>query len=226
MTNQGTDRPVTGGRKGRPRTAQIEVLASAALGAVAAVPVVVTGPVPVGLLVGWDTASLAYMVWIWTVALRRNAEDTARRATTTDPDRAVTDFLLLTAAVASLAAVGVVLVRASQQQGAAEAWGVGLGLASIVLSWALVHTVYTLRYAHLYYDGPDGGIDFNNSGAPTYVDFAYLSFSVGMTYQVSDTALTSHAIRATVLRHALLSFLFGTGILATSINLVASLSSK
>jgi uncharacterized membrane protein len=111
-------------------------------------------------------------------------------------------------------------------QGIAEALHVGLGLASVILSWALVHTIFTLRYAHLYYDGPDGGIDFNGSGPPDYADFAYLAFTIGMTFQVSDTALRAAVIRRTALRHGLLSYLFGTGVLATSINVIASLSSK
>jgi len=158
--------------------------------------------------------------------LRQDADQTAHRATTTDPDRTLTDLLLLTAAVASLAAVGTVLVEAAQLQGSAEGLRVGLGLASVVLSWAMVHTIYTLRYAHLYYAGPDGGIDFNGSGPPTYHDFAYLAFTIGMTFQVSDTAIKAADIRRAALRHALLSYLFGTGILASTINLVASLSSK
>jgi uncharacterized membrane protein len=89
-----------------------------------------------------------------------------------------------------------------------------------------VHTVFTLRYANLYYSGKAGGIDFNQPDLPTYTDFAYLAFTIGMTFQVSDTSLRSGIIRRTALRHALLSYLFGTGILATTINLVASLSSR
>ena len=107
-----------------------------------------------------------------------------------------------------------------------ELMQVGLSLASVVLSWAVVHTVFTLRYARLYYWGPDGGVDFNDDAKPRYSDFAYLAFTIGMTFQVSDTALSANEIRRTTLRHALLSYLFGTGILATAINLVASLTSK
>ena len=103
---------------------------------------------------------------------------------------------------------------------------VGQGLASVVLPWAMVHTIYTLRYAHLYYDGTDGGIDFNASGRPTYADFAYLAFTIGMTSRCRTRALTSQPIRLTALRHGLLSYLFGTGIVAISIDLVASLSSR
>jgi uncharacterized membrane protein len=210
----------------REVSAQIEVLVSALCGAIVTILVGWVGSLSLALLVGWDTMCAIYMTWIWTGILRRDAAETARRATTTDPDRAVTDVLLLTAAVASLVAVGSVLVRATHSYGATELVGVGLGLASVVLSWALVHTVFTLRYAHLYYAGPGGGIDFNESNPPTYGDFAYLAFTIGMTFQVSDTALRSTQIRRAALRHALLSYLFGTGILATTINLVASMSSR
>jgi uncharacterized membrane protein len=217
---------MTGQDTGRTRRAQVEVFLSLALGVVTAVAVgLAVGPA-LGLLVGWDTTCVVYMGWIWPTVLRRDAAQTARRATTTDPDRTVTDGLLLVAAVASLAAVGTVLVSAAQMQGVAEGLRVGLGVASVVLSWAMVHTVYTLRYAQLYYDGPDGGIDFGDTGRPTYHDFAYLAFTIGMCYQVSDTALTTQDVRRTALRHGLLSYLFGTGILASTINLVASLSSK
>jgi uncharacterized membrane protein len=92
-----------------------------------------------------------------------------------------------------------------------------------VLSWAVVHTVYALRYADLYYGGPPGGIEFNQQELPSYADFAYLAFTVGMTYQVSDTALRTGPIRHTALRHALLSYLFGAVIIAVAINLVANL---
>jgi uncharacterized membrane protein len=177
-----------------------------------------------GLLLGWDTAAVLYAGWLALVVLRRDATQTARRATTTDPDRVVTDVALLTAAVASLVAVALVLT--GTEGGASELVGVGVGLLSVVLSWTMVHTVYTLRYAAIYYGDPVGGIDFNSSEPPSYRDFAYLSFTIGMTFQVSDTALHSTALRRTVLRHALLSYLFGTGVLATTVNLVASLSSR
>jgi uncharacterized membrane protein len=98
-----------------------------------------------------------------------------------------------------------------------------LALATVALSWLLVHTLFTLRYASLYYADDDGGVDFNQVEPPRYADFAYLSFTLGMTFQVSDTSLTSSVMRAAALRHALMSFLFGSIILATLINLVAGL---
>ncbi len=97
-------------------------------------------------------------------------------------------------------------------------------MTSIVLSWAMVHTVFTTRYARLYYTGGDGGVDFNEDDPPRFSDFAYLSFTIGMTFQVSDTNLTSKDVRATALRHALLSYLFGAVILAATVNLLAGLA--
>ena len=175
-----------------------------------------------GLLIGWDSVAVVYTGWLGLVLLHRDAEETARRATVTDPDRVTTDVVLLSAAVASLGTVGFVLARAGRGS-SAEFAEVGLGVLSVVLSWAMVHTLFTLRYAALYYAEPVGGIDFNSPELPTYRDFAYLAFTIGMTFQVSDTALTSAALRRTALQHALLSYLFGTGILATTVNLVASL---
>jgi uncharacterized membrane protein len=130
----------------------------------------------------------------------------------------------LTASVASLVAVGLVIVRAGNSSGAAESLQAGLSLASVVLSWAAVHTVFMLRYASLYYSGPDGGVDFNQDAPPRYTDFAYLAFTIGMTFQVSDTELTTTDVRGTALRHALLSYLFGAVILAATINLIAGLA--
>ena len=85
-----------------------------------------------------------------------------------------------------------------------------MALASVALSWLLIHTLFTLRYASQYYGGEPGGIDFNSEQRPRYVDFAYVAFSVGMTFQISDTDLRTTKLRGTVLRHALLSYVFGT----------------
>jgi uncharacterized membrane protein len=86
-----------------------------------------------------------------------------------------------------------------------------------------VHTIYALRYALMYYTEPVGGIDFKGY-EPAYRDFAYLAFTVGMTFQVADTDLKNSVMRATVLRHALLSYLLGAVILASAINLISGLS--
>lgn len=191
-----------------------------------AIPVTLASSLPVGLLAFWCIASMVYLTWVWTTCWPKDAEQTSRWSEYVDPTRTLADLLLLTASVASLVAVGLVLVGAAASHGVAVLVQAGLSVLAIVLSWAVVHTVFALRYARMYYLDEDGGVDFNEQKPPQYSDFAYLAFTVGMTFQVSDTALRTKEIRRAVLRHALLSYLFGTGILATAINLVAALTSS
>jgi len=176
--------------------------------------------------VGWDALAITLLVLTWFAILPMDAREAATHATREDPTRAVSDVLLLCAAVASLAAVGFFLLQASSVKGPTQDLLAGVGVGTVALSWLVVHTVFTLRYAMLYYTGPDGGVDFNQSAPPSYVDFAYLAFTIGMTFQVSDTDLESPAIRATALRHALLSFVFGAVIVATTVNLVAGMGTS
>ena len=177
------------------------------------------------VLLGWCTAAAVYLVRVWRVVLRpeADAEWTARHATRIDESRVAADIGLLAAAVASLAAVGVLLLKAGDEHGAAEAFYTGLGVASVLVSWAVVHTLFALRYAHTYY-GSGGGLNFHGEHPPTYRDFAYVAFTIGMTYQVSDTEVNARRMRGLVMRHALISFLFGTAIIALMINVVASLA--
>jgi uncharacterized membrane protein len=84
--------------------------------------------------------------------------------------------------------------------------------------------LYALRYAAMYYSDPEGGVDFNSKEQPRFSDFLYMAFTLGMTYQVADTDLTTSAFRKATLGHAVLSFIFGTTIIATTINFIASLS--
>lgn len=171
---------------------------------------------------GWIAASLVYIVWVWLAIGRTDAEFTRKHATAEEPARVVADGLLVVIIIASLASVAFVLIPAASADGLERGILAALALVSIALSWTLLHTLFTLRYARLYYQ-QGGGIDFNQEQDPRYSDFAYLSFTLGMTFQVSDTNISDHLIRATVLRHTLLSFVFGTVILATTINLVAGL---
>jgi uncharacterized membrane protein len=147
---------------------------------------------------------------------------TAHLALREDPRRATADALLLVASVASVLAVGLVITAGPASPGARDARAT-LAVASVALSWTVVQTVFTSHYARLYYSHPAGGIDFNQQAPPRFSDFAYLAFTVGMTFQISDTNLETPTLRATVLRHALLSYLLGAVIPATTINLVSSL---
>lgn len=207
----------------RRSSALTRVGMSAGAGLVAGAVAGVFGPWQLAPLIGWDVMALSWVVMIWSVIWPMNAEQTAARAGHEDPTRPLADVLLIFAAVASLVAVGFVLVRARHTGGLTELLQVALAIASIVLSWALVHTSFTLRYARMYYTGPDGGISFNQTEAPAYADFAYLAFTLGMTFQVSDTKLETQEARRIALRHALVSYLFGTVIVAVTINLIAGL---
>jgi uncharacterized membrane protein len=178
-----------------------------------------------GVLVGWDCVAVGYTARLAVVLRHWDAAQTKSRAMTTDLDRVAADLALVGAAVVSLVAVGVLLTR-GEPGALADTLRIGLSLVSVAASWAMVHTLFAMRYAALYYGHPEGGIDFNDSAPPAYRDFTYFAFTIGMSYAVSDTNVGSSGIRRAVLRHALLSYLFGTGILATTINLVASLSSS
>jgi len=205
-------------------TAGVRVAVSCGIGAVAAALTAVLGPLYMVPLAGWVPWSLVFTGWIWSSIHSLTPHQVAERARCENPGRGAADLLLLTGSVISVLAVGLVLVKANQHHGLAKGLLVGASLASIVLSWATVHTVFTLRYAKLYYDdGPHGGIDYNEREDPDYLDFAYLALTIGMTFQVSDTNLETKAIRRTALRHALLSYSFGTLIIATTINLIAGL---
>lgn len=173
--------------------------------------------------IGWAAAAIVYIGWVWLVIAPMDPATTAAHATREDPSRGITDLLLILASLASLGSILIVLLQARVAVGAGQVLLAGLALVGVALSWVLVHTLFTLRYASLYYADDDGGVDFNQSEPPRYADFAYLSFTLGMTFQVSDTSLTSSGMRAAALRHALMSFLFGSIILATLINLVAGL---
>jgi uncharacterized membrane protein len=174
--------------------------------------------------IGWAAACVVYILWVWIVVWGYGAAETKSHATREDPGRRISDLLLIVASVASVVAIVVILVGARQASGIEKLGLAVLAVASVALSWVLVHTLFTLRYARLYYRGKEGGVDFNQSEPPRYSDFAYLSFTLGMTYQVSDTNIGDTVIRRTVLRHTLLSYLFGSVILAAAVNLIAGLT--
>jgi uncharacterized membrane protein len=176
-------------------------------------------------LVGWICGALAFEVAVWTSIGKMDAQRTRAHARREDPSPRTSDWLLICANLASLGAVAYVIVESGDAHGVVRIVLGALALLGVAVSWVLVHTLFTLRYAVLYYSGDVGGIDFNQSEAPGFTDFAYLSFTMGMAYQVSDTSIQNTTIRVTVLRQALLSYVFGSVVLATTINLVVGLAS-
>ncbi|MGH8995507.1 MAG: DUF1345 domain-containing protein [Acidimicrobiales bacterium] len=175
-------------------------------------------------LLGWDAAACIFLVWVWGTITGLDAETTAEVAAREDPSTALADLIIIVAGLACLAAVGIVLIKAAHSHGGVKALLIGIGVLSVALSWASLHTVYTLRYARAYYRTKEpGGIDFNSDDPPDFLDFAYVAFTIGLTFQVSDTDIGTKQIRRLALRHALLAFLFGAVILGLTINVVASL---
>ena len=215
-------------RRATPGPTLVGLLIMIAFGAVAAVATGVLYRWEYAPLAGWGIAALAFELRAWIVVGRMNAAETEAHATIEDPGPTISDILVTGANLASLAVVGYVIIE-SGRAGNPVQRGVlaSFALLSVAVSWVLVQTLYTLRYARIYYGGGNpGGIEFNSPQPPAYVDFAYLAFTMGMTYQVSDTNLQTKQFRATVLRHGLLSYVFGSVILATTINLVVGLSGK
>ena len=181
-------------------------------------------PWPFGVIAGWGVGCLVYVMWVWIAIWRFDAERTLEHAQREDPTRAVSDIMILTASIASLVAVGI-LLQTSEQSGMAIAASI-FAVGSIALSWLLVHTLYSLRYARQYYaKKPIGGIDFNQPDPPQYSDFAYFAFNLGMTFQVSDNNISSPALRKIILAHTLISYLFNTVVIASVVNLVVNLAS-
>lgn len=179
------------------------------------------------LLLAWGAATVTFLAWTWLVLGRMSAAETRSHVMHEDPSRGVSEAVLLLASVASLFGVATMIGSAAQGSGS----GVGpavLGLCSVGLSWGLVHTVFTTRYADVHYSQGGHGVDFNGGDDynPDYIDFAYLAFTIGMTYQVSDTDLQTREVRRTALQHALLSYLLGAVVLAMTINLVVQLASR
>jgi uncharacterized membrane protein len=205
------------------RSAIARLIVAFAGGLVAGLAVSFSSPWAFSVLIGWDVAAAIFLLWVWLTIWPMDAEKTKRYANREDPSRALANGAVTTAAVACLSAVGFILVLAANASGGAKALYLGVGVLSVVLAWASVHSVFTLRYAATFYVESGGGVDFNQKAPPRYSDFAYLAFTLGMTFQVSDTDLTTETIRRLALRHALLSYLFGAVIVGLVINVVGSL---
>jgi uncharacterized membrane protein len=205
--------------------ARTRVVVSLAVGLLAFGIAMLLTPWQAATLIGWDVGASIFIVWVWLVVGRMDGDATKAHAGIEDRSTGTADLVLILASVASLIGVGLSLLEASDKNVVAKSVITALASLTVILSWATVHTVFTLRYARLYYAG-EGGIDFNEDRPPTYGDFAYVAFTIGMTYQVSDTAIGSRAIRRTALRHAYMSYLFGTVVVAMTINVLADLFNR
>lgn len=170
-------------------------------------------------LAGWDVFAVVLVGLILADFANDTAADTAKMARKDAINYSLLDGIVL---LTSLASIGAEVVLISGKNAGTS--HIIFGLISILLSWIVVHVLFSLRYAMLYYNDEEGGIDFNSKERPRFSDFAYLAFTIGMTYQVSDTAITDHKIRRAALMHAIISFVFGVMIIASTINFVVSLA--
>ena len=179
---------------------------------------------PVQLLGGWDAGGVAMLLLAWSTILRFDAEHTRLRAGAEDPGRGTVYFLVTITSFVTIFAAAFLSRHLQTVAASGERPLLGaLCLTAVAVAWGLTHTSYTLRYAHLYYREDDegvGGVTFPGDSPPSYADFAYFAFTIGMCFQVSDTTITSCQIRRAVLGHALLSYAYTTVILAFVLNLV------
>ena len=173
-------------------------------------------------LAGFVVAGLAFAVPLLVHVLGHDAPATREKVQGRDGDAAWYDVVVILVGLASLAGVTILLVG-GRAVGGAEVVDAFVGVGAVAVGWLCVHTVYVLRYARVYYASPRPPIDFNQDEDPTFSDFAYFSFNLGMAYQVSDTDLKSSAVRRVVLGHTLLAYLYGTIVIAATINLVAGI---
>ena len=206
-----------------PRSARQRLLCALAAGVIAWLVTPASMVARQRLLVAWDGAALMLLALAGWIISRSDADETRRRAAAADPGRTLVYLVVLLASLTSIVgAAGVVRANASDPAGA-DQLVLALSVVTVVLSWLLTHTSFTLRYAHLYYrGGPDdeGGLDFPGEGKPDDFDFAYFAFTIGMCFQTSDVAVSDPDMRRTVLAHAMLSFAYNTLIVALVLNLV------
>lgn len=199
------------------------LLIAAVLGVATAATTSFFFPWQLSVLTGWDVAAAFVAGSVWLFIATFDAASTRQVATREDDSRKTVDVIMVVASIVSLIGVIVGLAHARTHSGAVSSVLTGVAVFTVFLSWFTVHTLFVLRYAHLYYGAPPGGIDFDSDEPPDYLDFVYVAFVVGMTFQVSDTDIAKRTIRRSVIRHAFLAYLFGTVIVGVVINVVGNL---
>lgn len=183
------------------------------------------------MMILWDVFALSYIIISWIVFFTSTIDHIKRKARTNDGGKLFVFFMVIFASFFSMVTVAI-LVVSKDSLGIEESVYLPIIIGGILLSWSLVHTTFCFHYAHLYYDNEKGtednaeGLAFPNEKQPDYVDFAYFSFVIGMTFQVSDVEISARKIRRLALFHSLLSFALNTFVVALTINLIAGLTNK
>ena len=189
--------------------------------------------IPAITLITWITIASTIIVLDWVIILWAHPKDIRKIASLEDSSRVMIFVFVMVASLVSLVAMYLLLKSSKGESESTVAGYIILAMTAVIISWWLVHTVFTMRYAHLYYttdEGkktPLGGLEFpGNDKEPDYLDFVYFSFVVGMTFQVSDVEISSKQIRRLAWAHGLIAFAFNTAIVALSINVISGLVSK
>jgi uncharacterized membrane protein len=205
-----------------PVSAIPRLVGALVLGAAVGLAVGFTLTAPLGILVGVAATHAVFAITGWVVLWPLDADSTRDNAAREDFRPSVEELAVVAASLGALLLVAMLLVIGGSRAGQVAA---ATALAGVFMAWASVHLMYAARYAFLYYvTCKSAGIDFNSDDPPSYRDFLYFSYNLGMAYQVSDTTVTSPEIRAVVLRHTLLAYVFGAVVLASTINLVAGVA--
>lgn len=176
-------------------------------------------PMTSGALLGLAVFGLVLVVLGWLALWPMDGAATkAHVSTRAKESPTLSEALIIGIPLAGLTSIVAFLTSGGS---ASDPWPAAMALVGVAMSWGALHMMYATRYAlHYYGEGKSGGIDFNSDHEPSFRDFLYFSYNLGMTYAVSDNNITDPIIRSVVLRHALLAYVFGTAILATTINLV------
>ncbi len=179
------------------------------------------------LMIGWDTFSVCMIVMSWITFFITNSKQIREQSKVQDSSKSIIFMVVLISTLASFLAVLLLLVTKKGGNDSAP-WHLPVAIAGMLFSWFLIHTIFALRYAHIYYGDHEtkpnvhaGGLEFPEDSRPEYFDFAYFSFVLGMTFQVSDVQITSKRFRRLALLHGILSFGFNTIMIALTINLIA-----
>ncbi|WP_031272286.1 DUF1345 domain-containing protein [Curtobacterium sp. B8] len=193
------------------------------VGLVVALAAVVLGVPDLALLLGWVVAAAVFLAWAWSRAWPADRDTTRSLARHEDRSRKLVDSLIIIATLLSVVLVVFGLVRSQQKDPVGSASAI-LAVVGVVAAWALINTVFAFKYARMYYIDDRHRFDFDQDEDPAYSDFAYTAFSIGMSYSASSITKSSTPSRRVAMGHALLSYFFGTFVVAVAINLITSLT--
>jgi len=203
------------------RIAPIRFLAAATAGVIATPIAILNSDWRMGTMIGFDLAAILFLLSVIGLFQRGNARSMREAAVRNDANRV--GLLAITAIV--MVVILIAVAAELSQRNAPDPVAVALVIATLALAWGFSNMVYALHYAHIFYTsnerGQDvGGIDFPGEKEPDYWDFTYFAFTLGMTFQTSDTDITSRRIRKIATFHSLAAFVFNIGILAFTINVL------